>query len=119
MASMAEHQALWARAADPAGMPVGVWPASSRLDRGHAAVLTSTQVAGWDGAWFPPAHTTAGHDVQSSDQDVGVLGKRVVAGPPPTGGRAAWGPGAGSADDDTKAENQASNRPPPVDPEAT
>jgi hypothetical protein len=81
MASITDHQALWARAADPpvylteSGEPAATWTL--------AAPRFSTYAHGeaWDSARFPSPHMTAVDDVGFSDEDLAVLQERFVAGP--------------------------------------
>ena len=81
MASIADHRALWARAADPpvdlteSGEPAATWTlATPRFS-------TYTHAEAWDSAGFPPPHLTAVYDVPFRDQDLAVLQERFVAGP--------------------------------------
>jgi hypothetical protein len=81
MALIAEHQAGWARAADPpvylseSGEPAATWTLAA------ARFSTYTHAEAWDSAWFPPPHTTAVYDVPFHDEDLAVLQEQFVAGP--------------------------------------
>jgi hypothetical protein len=81
IASIAEHQALWARAADP---PVHL------TENGHAAdtwalaapqFSTYAHAGAWDSASFPQPHTIGVYDAPFRDADLVMLQERFVAGP--------------------------------------
>jgi hypothetical protein len=81
MASIAEHQARWARAVDPpvhlteSGAPATTWTlAAPRFS-------TYAHAGAWDSAWFPPPHMTAVYDAPFHDEDLAVLREQFVAGP--------------------------------------
>lgn len=81
MASSADHQAVWARAADPpvylseSGEPAAAWTlAAPRFS-------TYAHAGAWDSAWFPPPHTTAVYDAAFRHEDLTVLRDQFVAGP--------------------------------------
>ena len=81
MASSADHQARWARAADPpvelteSGEPAATWTlAAPRFS-------TYTHAEAWDSAHFASSHLTAVDDVAFRDEDLAVLRERFAAGP--------------------------------------
>ena len=80
MASSADHQALWAGAADPpvglteSGEPAATWTlAAPRFS-------TYVHAEAWDSAHFASSHLTAVDDVPFGDQDLAALQERFVAG---------------------------------------
>lgn len=81
MASIADHQALWTRAADPpvelteSGEPAATWTlATPRFS-------TYTHAEAWDSAHFASSHLTAVDDVPFRDEDLAVLRERFAVGP--------------------------------------
>jgi hypothetical protein len=81
MASIADHQASWARAIDPpvylseSGEPAATWTlAAPRFS-------TYTHAEAWDSAGFPPPHRTAAYDVSFREEDLAVLQEQFEAGP--------------------------------------
>jgi hypothetical protein len=81
MGSSADHQARWARAADPpvelteSGEPAATWTlAAPRFS-------TYTHAEAWDSAHFASSHLTAVDDVPFRDEDLAVLRERFAVGP--------------------------------------
>jgi hypothetical protein len=79
LTSSADHQALWARAADPpvqlteSGEPAATWTLAA------PQFSTYAHAEAWDSAGFP--HMTAVDDVGFRDEDLAVLQEQFVAGP--------------------------------------